>query len=304
MVRLFFLGVTLICFAACNSLQFGIQKGDMTNFDWQGHRGARGLLPENTIPSMLEALKYPVRTLELDVVITKDKQVVLSHEPWMSSEICLNPDGTVVTKDEGIALKIYEMSYEEVQAFDCGSRGNTRFGEQGKMASTKVRLVEMVETVEAYVREKRLEKPYYNIEIKSKPEWDDLYTPKPDVFAKLLLEEIKKLGISNRTVIQSFDPRALQASKAQAPEINLALLVKNEDGINKNLERLGFTPYIYSSHHSLMNATEVKQLHAKGMKVIPWTVNEVARMQELIAIGVDGIITDYPNLILEVEAIK
>src|SRR5258706_6841771 len=106
-------------------------------FDIQGHRGARGLKPENTIPAFLTALDTGVTTLEMDVVITRDKQVVVSHEPWMSAGICTNAFGKPVKEKEEKKYNLYRMTYEEIKQFDCGSRGDVKFPGEGKMKAVK-----------------------------------------------------------------------------------------------------------------------------------------------------------------------
>ncbi len=270
------------------------------NFDWQGHRGARGLAPENTVPAFLKALEYPVKTLELDVVISKDSQVVVSHEPWMSATICQQPDGTPVSESEEKQFNIFNLTWPDIQQFDCGSRGHTGFPEQKPTAVHKPLLREVIAAVQQYCRENGREEPFYNIEIKSNLEWDDVYTPKPRAFAQLLMDELKHTGIENRTCIQSFDVRALRAARAIDDDLVLALLVGNAGGLEANLETLGFVPEIYSPHHALVTVNLVEKIHEAGMKIIPWTVNDTAAMQALIQLGVDGIITDYPNLIAAV----
>ncbi len=267
------------------------------SFDWQGHRGTRGLLPENTIPAFIKAVELGVNTLELDIAISKDRIPIVSHDPWMSPEICSKPDGTPVTEEEAKDLKIYGMTYAEIKQYDCGSRGNPHFEEQQAMKVHKPSLRDMVTAVEAYCKKNQLPVPFYNIEIKSRPEWDDVFAPKPDVFASLLLAEMTSLGINDRANIQSFDPRSLHVVKKAAPGMPLALLVENEDGVDANLARLGFVPQIYSPYFPLLDKKAVEKLHAKGMKVIPWTVDETDKMEQLIDMGVDGIITDYPNRI-------
>jgi len=267
------------------------------SFDWQGHRGTRGLLPENTIPAFIKAVELGVNTLELDIAISKDRIPIVSHDPWMSPEICSKPDGTPVTEEEAKDLKIYGMTYAEIKQYDCGSRGNPHFEEQQAMKGHKPSLRDMVTAVEAYCKKNQLPVPFYNIEIKSRPEWDDVFAPKPDVFASLLLAEMTSLGINDRANIQSFDPRSLHVVKKAAPGMPLALLVENEDGVDANLARLGFVPQIYSPYFPLLDKKAVEKLHAKGMKVIPWTVDETDKMEQLIDMGVDGIITDYPNRI-------
>ncbi|MEM9990684.1 MAG: glycerophosphodiester phosphodiesterase family protein, partial [Bacteroidota bacterium] len=286
--------VGLVVMAACKTPRISSLPED---FDWQGHRGARGLLPENTVAAMLKALEYPVKTLELDVAITKDKQIVLSHEPWMSATICSKADQSEVQEAEAKTLKIYEMTLEEMQAFDCGRRGNKAFRKQVAQEAYKPTLSEVVKAAEARATSTPI---YYNIEIKSQPAWDNIYTPEPVVFADLLLQEIDKLGIAERTCVQSFDPRALRAVQQQAPSITKALLVRNPRSVAHNLDTLGFTPDVYSPYHLLLSDLVVQEIHDRGMLAIPWTVNSIKRMRTLIRMGVDGIITDYPDRIRKV----
>jgi glycerophosphoryl diester phosphodiesterase len=267
-------------------------------FDWQGHRGARGLAPENTVPSFLKALEFPeVTTLELDVVISKDGQVVVSHEPWMSSEICSRPDGSLVQKADEDSLNIFQMTYAEIAAFDCGHRGNPRFPQQQAMTVAKPTLRAVVEAVESYCTENNRPTPQYNIEIKSRPEWDGLKTPPPAEFAQIVLAEIRNLGIAAQTCVQSFDARTLQAVHQLDSTLVTAYLVEALRPMETNIAELGYTPVIYSPYHKLVTAKMVENAHSRGMRIIPWTVNETAEMQALINLGVDGIITDYPDRI-------
>jgi len=275
---------------------------DMTErFDWQGHRGARGLRPENTIPAFLKALEFPVTTLELDVVISRDSQVVVSHEPWMSHHICQTLEGKPVTREQEDSLLLFKLPYQVIQRYDCGGRGNEAFPEQEAVSVAKPTLEAVVEAVQAYCRSNDRELPDFNIEIKSKPEWDGVKTPEPAAFARLVLGEVRELGIADRSCIQSFDVRSLQAVHRQAPEITTALLVANPGGIDSNLEELGYVPEIYSPYYKLVSANVVDTVHDRGMRIIPWTVNEVEEMEALIEMGVDGIITDYPNRVEEVS---
>ena len=267
-------------------------------FDVQGHRGARGLVPENTIPSFIYALDQGVTTLEMDVVISRDSMVVLSHEPWFSSQICSKADGTPVGEEEEKALNMYEMTYEEIRTFDCGSRGNPRFPRQIPVKISKPLLSEVITEVEQYISEKGLAPVGYNIETKSSPTHDDVYHPEPAVFTALVLDTISRQGIMNRSTLQSFDIRTLQEAKKQAPDLNLALLVGSHDDMQFDawLDHLGFIPDIYSPYYKLVDDSLVQQVHARGMQVIPWTINTLEEMQELKTMGVDGIITDYPDI--------
>lgn len=271
-----------------------------STFDWQGHRGCRGLLPENTIPAFLEALNFPVTTLELDLAVSKDGQLIISHEPWMSHHICSKPDGTPVEKSESMQIKLMDLTYEEIKKYDSGLRGNERFPQQKKMAVYKPSLKDMVLAVQEHCKKENKELPDFNIEIKSMPEGDGIFHPKPMEFAALVLEEITALGIKEKSCIQSFDVRPLQNMHQIAPEVTLALLVENEDPFQENLDRLGFKPSIYSCYYKLLKRKHIKKLHKQGIRVIPWTVNSVKAMKKLRRKKVDGIITDYPNLIAEV----
>lgn len=274
---------------------------DKKIIDWQGHRGARGLVPENTIPAFTKALEFPaIRTLELDLAVSKDNQLVVSHEPWMNALICTKPDGTPVLEEEERSLAIYQMDYETVKSFDSGSKGNANFPEQKPMATYKPTLKEMVSEVEAYVKANGLPKPHYNIEIKSEPEWDSLFCPAPPEFARMVVEELQALGISKETSIQSFDMRPLREVRSLDHTIRIALLVYLPKTLEEYIEELGFTPEIYSPNYRLLTANVVDEAHDRGMKVIPWTVNETTLMDSLLQMGVDGIITDYPDRIPEV----
>ncbi len=291
----------LILFFILTSQSLMSQKSSVNNFDWQGHRGARGLLPENTIPAFLKALEYPVTTLELDVVVSKDQQLIISHEPWMSHHICTRSDGSPVNKSEAKSLKIIDMTCDEIKLFDCGQRGNERFPEQKPMSVHKPSFVELVDAIKKYCMAQKRELPYFNIEIKSSPENDGVFTPSPHEFTKLVVAEIERLGIMDKCMIQSFDIRPLQELYKMDVKMPLILLVENLNGHEKNLEKLGFTPDGYSPYYKLLRKKHIKALHKKGIKVVPWTVNNVKTMKKLRRKGVDGIITDYPNLILEVE---
>ncbi len=283
----------LTFFSACQNNSENMD----TSFDWQGHRGARGLLPENSIPSFLKALEFPIKTLELDVVVSKDNQIIVSHEPWFSQHICNKPDGSPVTPLDEKNLPIMSLTYEEIKAFDCGSRGNERFPEQQKMKVYKPSLKDMVNEVEAHCKKINRALPFYNIEIKSQPEYYDTLTPNPTVFVKLVLQEVNDLGIYDRCNLQSFDINILNEIRKQDPKIPVAYLIESLKSFEENLKLIEFKPDIYSPYHIFVHKALVEDIHAQKMKLIPWTVNELDRMKELIELGVDGIITDYPNLI-------
>ncbi len=270
------------------------------DIELQGHRGVRGHAPENTIPGFLKALEYGVDVLEMDVVISGDGQVVVSHEPWFSHEICSMPEGDPVEKDQEDFLKLFGMSYDEISSYDCGLRGNPDFPEQHQMTANKPLLKDVFRIIEKHIEDKKLPPVRYNIEIKSRPMWDNVFTPSPVKFSQLVYDAINTSGMLEKTCIQSFDVRPLQRLHQINPGIIMAFLVSNNDGIEANLKDLGFMPAIYSPNHLLLNAEKVKILHEKNLRVIPWTANEKHHIKRLIQWNVDGIITDYPNRVTEV----
>jgi glycerophosphoryl diester phosphodiesterase len=268
-------------------------------FDIQGHRGCRGLMPENTIPAMLKALDFGVNTLEMDVVITKDNKVVVSHEPWMEKEITTKPDGSFITTTaESMEYNIYKMDYAEVKTYDVGMKQHPRFSQQAKIKAIKPLLGDLIDSVENYCKEKKLPKVQYNIETKSLPAGDKKFHPLPAEFVELLMAVIKEKKIEDRVIIQSFDFRTLKYVHEKYPFVKTAMLIEDseEKDFNGQLESLGFTPTIYSPNFTLVDEDLVKFCHEKGMKIIPWTVNVKKQIKKLRKMGVDGIITDYPDL--------
>lgn len=264
-------------------------------FDVQGHRGARGLRPENSIPAFLTALDYGVTTLEMDLAVTKDHRLVVSHEPWMSAAICTRPDGQAIAEKEEEKLNIYEMTYAEVREFDCGSRGNAKFPEQTKMQVSKPLLEDVIAAVETHIRSHTLYEVDYNIEIKSAPGDDNKFHPGVAEFSDLVYTLLDEYLPMDRVVIQSFDFRVLKYWHEKYPAVRLAALVENTHSVETNLKELGFEPSIYSPYYKLLTKPQVTKLHQKRIRVIPWTVNEGKDMQRMKQWGTDGFITDYPD---------
>jgi len=299
---LFVLIIPILSLVFLFSCSNDTQTNTMTStFDWQGHRGSRGLLPENTVPAFLKALDYNVKTLEMDAAISKDGQVIISHEPWFSGEISSMPDGQAIPHEEEKNHLIRQMDRATLQTYDVGSRGNERFPQQTKMKVHKPTLEEVVTAVNQYCKKNKHPQPLYNIEIKSRVEWDTVLAPIPELFAAILLKEIKRLGIYEQACIQSFDIRSLEATYALDPNIVTAYLIENINPFEKNMDLLTFTPTIYSPYYQLVTDSLVAQTKARKMQLIPWTINDVPTMQKLKDMGVDGIITDYPNLISKVN---
>jgi len=287
-----------ICFFAACHVAKKAQDNMLPAFDKQGHRGCRGLMPENTIPAMIKALDLGVTTLEMDVVITKDKKPVLSHDQWFAQEITTKPDGSYMGEREEKKFNIYWMTYEDVKTFDVGMKPHPRFEQQQKMKVVKPLLPDVIDSAEAHSKATGRPLPYYNIETKSNPEFDGVFNPKPEEFVDILMKTIKEKGIEERVIIQSFDFRTLQYLHQHFPGIRTAMLIEDFDkrSLEDQLEALGFTPTIYSPAYELVNKKLLKKCHDRDIKVIPWTVNDKPTIAKLKQMGVDGIITDYPNI--------
>lgn len=288
--------ILLMAFSSCQNSTTIMKK----TLDVQGHRGCRGLLPENTIEAFTKAMDLDVTTLEMDLVISKDKQVIVSHEPFFSHEISIDPNGNVITKEDELNHNIYNLTYEECSKYDVGSRPHERFPEQEKIVARKPLFKEVVSRMEQVAKETNRSLPYYNVEIKRQSKWDETYHPSAQEFAELVVKEVQNSGIKQRIVIQSFDILSLQIVKELDPEIGLVLLIQNTDSIEVNIEKLGFTPDIYSPYFLLITPATVEYCKSNNMKLIPWTVNETSQMKNQIDLGVDGIITDYPDRLLSV----
>lgn len=293
------------------------------SFDNQAHRGGKSLYPENTIPAMKNALKMNVATLEMDLAITKDKKVILSHDAFLSPELVTKPDGTHIPKDSGFYYKIYEMPYAKIKTFDVGLKKLNNYPDQKKMKAQKPLFSDVIDACEAYARELKRPLPFYNIETKTRPFSDNIFHPEPKEFVDLLMKIIVEKKIQDRVIIQSFDPRTLEILHKEYPKIMTALLVEKVDdkkltqqqayfknipvekfkmypnhlnGVAGDMKFLSFTPTIYSPEHSLVTPQLVQECHSLGMKVIPWTVNTKERLKELKEMGIDGIISDDPRI--------
>lgn len=262
--------------------------------DFQGHRGARGLAPENTLAAFITALDLGVTTLELDVVVSRDSQLIVSHEPWFNPEICSGQDGKSLSEDQKVG--ILSLTAQEIQAYDCGSRKHPRFPSQQNRPQYKPTLAEVVDSVHAFCRANNQPLPRWNIETKHTVEWEaERLVPDAATFARLLVHELDRMNITASTTIQSFSPATLQAAQRINQQLTLCLLVENTEGYKANIERLGFEPAVYSPYYELVTSELIDSCHQAGMQVIPWTVNELADMRRMLDLGVDGLISDYPN---------
>ncbi len=267
--------------------------------DVQGHRGCRGLWPENSIKGFLHALDLGVHTLELDIVFTKDLAVLVSHEPYFSSTICTYKDGTLIKKKEEQELKTYSYTLNEIKSlFICGNLRHPQFPNQQKHEHVKPSLEEVFTDVILYCKKQHKALPFFNIEIKNVKKNQHLYQPEKVKMVELVMNVITSFEYEEKTTIQCFDPEIMNILHNQYPKQRNAFLVKNLLGYRYNLKRLDFKPTIYSPYYKRINMHMLNQLQSKNIKVIPWTINNEKDMKRFIEMGVDGIITDYPNRLL------
>jgi glycerophosphoryl diester phosphodiesterase len=256
-------------------------------------------MPENSIPAMLHAVELGVRTLELDCTISADGKVVVSHDVFMSSDIMLKPDGSLISQEEEKQYAIYKMTYDSIRLFAEGAKPHPQFPGQMKLRTYKPLLSDLIDSVEGYVKRHHLKPVYYNMETKSSLEGDNIYHPGPEKFVALIMDVVKAEGIASRVIIQSFDPRTLVIVHRDYPAQVTALLIGNKESFEKNIADLGFSPSIYSPYYDLVNAELVKKAHDRKVAVLPWTVNEETDMKAMGDLGVDGIISDYPDRLVK-----
>ncbi|XCF06895.1 glycerophosphodiester phosphodiesterase family protein [Tamlana crocina] len=281
------------------------EKAEAKRVQVQGHRGERGHSPENTIVGFKNAILKGVDVIELDVVVSKDNQVVVSHEPYMSSLYVLAPTGDSISKAEEKQFNLYKMTYDSIKTFEVGLKGNVKFPQQKRISAYKPLLSEVIDSVETFLKKRQLPAVGYNIEIKSVPSQYGEYQPQPDKMVELVMQVLNSKAIAGQWNIQSFDPAILNEMHKSYPEVELAYLV-SKGGVEDNLKLLNFTPPIYSPNYKLVkNKAFIDSVKAKQMKLIPWTVNDSLAIKEQIDLGVDGIITDYPEkVILQNKRIK
>ena len=308
-------GAGLLAFAAIGA----------SAFDLEGHRGARGLAPENTLAAFKRALAIGVTTIETDLAVTRDDVLVISHDPFLNPDLVRGPDDRWLTQ-KGPAIRTLTLS--ELKRYDIGrlnpsSRYAAQFPTQQSADGERFpTLPELIELVKANGNRVRL-----NIETKITP-LDPDQTVDPVTFARLVVDAICASGMSDRVTVQSFDWRTLVEVKKRAPEIPTACLTietENSDNVkpvgdaaspwtagldlrryDNSVPRLAHAAgcAIWSPLARNAPATRIAESRALGMKVLPWTVNDPTEMARLIDAGVDGIITDYPDRLRRVMAEK
>ncbi len=310
---------SLLCLAACLTACSSLPRSEMpapAPFDVQGHRGARGLLPENTLEGFRRALELGVSTLELDLGVTRDRQVVVAHDRRINPELCRHADGSPVTAP---AL-LRDLNLAEVQAFDCGSLNPDpkRFPEPPRRGVPGARIPTLAE-VFRLAADFGDDEVRFNVETKIDPTIGD--TVPVDDFVALVVDVVAEHGLESRVTIQSFHWRALELVKRRAPELETVALLapdtrtpewlngidpKAAGGTSLSLLRAArayvdtFSPYwrLIAPGSPAYYGSRVEKIQAAGFPVVPWTVNSRRRMRKILDLGVDGLITDYPDVLL------
>jgi len=242
-----------------------------------GHRGARARRPENTIPAFEYAIQHGVDALEMDMAVTKDNVIVISHDPVLHPPVCSGPQPSAV---------IHELTLAQVRAWDCGAVQNPRFPTQQPIPGTRM------PTLDDVFRLASQGTFDYNIETKSFPDKPQ-FTPSPEEFVGLVLEKVREYHLEKRIILQSFDFRTLRAMKRLAPEIRLSALTESDPRDFPAIANEAEADIVSPDYH-LVTPEKVAAAHAAGLEVVPWTADTPADWDRLIAARVDAIITDDP----------
>lgn len=288
--------------------------------DLQGHRGARGLAPENTLESFALALGLGVTTLELDIAVTRDDVLVISHDPALNPDITRAPDGRFL---QARGPLIRSLAFDELRRYDVGriepgSRYAQQFGEQRAVDGARI---PRLEDLFALVRKSGNQEVRFAIETKLRPDAPD-ETLGPEAFARAVIAAIRAAGVEKRSTILSFDWRTLALVQREAPEIGTVYLSaqqrwadniragqpegsawtaavqhKDHGSVPRMVKAAGGR--IWSSYFAELDAATLREAHGLGLQVLAWTVNEMRDIERMLDLGVDGIVSDRPDRVRE-----
>ena len=289
-IKLSLLACLALC-AACSPYK---------NIDLQAHRGGAGLMPENTVSAMLNAIDLGVNTLEFDLHLSADKQVVVSHDPYFHPRYSTRPDGSLIQEDDPKEY-LYTMPYDSIVKYDVGLRPVERWPEQKKLAEVKPLAGELIDATEAYAAEKGCKPLNYNIEIKSWPgEGEGTLWPEYREFCDVCIPLLLSKNLGERLIVQCFDVRALNYIRATWPEVILSYLTEEDPDIETQLGLLDFTPEWWSPNYAGVTQENVAWCHERGIKVVPWTVDDPDEILRCAKCGADAIISNYPDRLIKI----
>lgn len=265
-----------------------------------GHRGCRGLLPENTLPAFLHALTLGVDVLEMDVVISQDRQVVVAHDHWLSARLGLGPAGVLIDPHTEQQMRLYAMPYAEIRQCPVGIFQHPLFPEQRLVPTCRPLLREVIQATTHACQQLGRPLVRYAVEVKSKPSGDGILHPPPFSFVELVLDELAREQATSCTTILSFDHRILQATRQAAPQQPVCFLLEEIRPLWSLFDQLGFIPEVFGPAHWLLTSDMLHFLRSSypSMRIVPWTLNSVAELLIALEWQVDGITTDYPDRLL------
>ena len=287
MRKLYFLLICCALLCSCQKKPF---------IDVQAHRGGAGLMPENTIPAMKNALDLDVNTLEFDLHLSSDMQVVVSHDPYFHPRYSTRPDGSLIQPDDPKEY-LFTMPYDSIAKYDVGMRFVERWPDQKKIPAVKPLASELIDFTEAYAK-----KPVgYNIEIKSWPgDGEGTLWPDYKTFCDICIPLLLSKNLGDRLIVQCFDTRSLEYIHEKWPDVILSFLTEADlTDIGEILSMLSFTPRWWSPESSVVTKDNVKYCHDRGIGVVPWTVDDPEEMRRLVDCGVEAIISNYPDILIE-----
>jgi len=254
-----------------------------------GHRGCRGLLPENTLSSFNKAIELGVDGIEWDVVVNKENKLYISHEPYIDTSYCQLINGEKIKNKSKSSLNIYKMNKEEIEKYDCGSIYQKKFPKQKLYEAQKP-------TVKEAFAELKEKNPIILFEIKSSLEDYGKYQPYPEEYCNIIKKEVENYKYLDNIIFMSFDDQIINKLHDIMPSQRLVYLIyKPQLDTKSYLKKLDFKPFALGMYYPLISRKTIKRLHNKKINVFAWTVNDLKKGNELEKIGLDGLITDYPN---------
>ena len=263
------------------------------------HRGGAAIYPENTIPAMLHAVEIGVPMLELDLHVTRDSQVVVSHDAYMNPIKALKPNGEEIPIDSARMYSIYSMTYDSLKRYDVGSRPNPAFPNRKNLKCSVPLVSDLIDSVEHSTQSKGLCPVGYNIEIKSWPDKDGIYSPDYRTFADLCMKVLLSKNLGDRLLLQCFDPRTLNYVHEKYPNVRLSYLVEDMTvDFEELMKRINFVPQVISPNHAMVDSAFMDKSRKLGMEVAPWTVDDKDEIMRLRTLGVDAIITNQPDCVM------
>lgn len=288
----------------CAASRHSLEMPRDISFYAVGHRGTRGLMPENTIPAFEKGIEVGANTIEFDVHITKDNKVVVYHDDSFTPAYTTMPDGSDIPAADRKKYTFYQMNYRDIRPFIIGKKYYPAFPHQHLEATYAPLLSEMIDSVEHFTASHHYPPVIYLLEVKSAPSSDGFSQPAPEAFMKTMMEVLKPYlkGLKDRLIIQSFDGRPLKIIHRDYPRIPIGFLTGDgKSGLAAHIAQLGFSPAFYNPQFGVVTPELLKACHDLGIKVLPWTVDDVKEMQRLKDMGVDGIITDYPDRLRDLK---